>query len=48
MAHKVDWTDNAWDDLSKMADFIALDSRHYAAAFISEVSDAAVSLKRKM
>ena len=44
MARKVDWADCAWNDLSKIADYIALDSRHYAAAFVSEVSDAADSL----
>ena len=45
MARKVDWADCAWNDLSKIADYIALDSRHYAAAFVSEVSDAADSLQ---
>ena len=45
MAREVEWTESAWDDLSTIADYIALDSPHYAAAFVSEVSDAADSLQ---
>lgn len=46
MAWKVDWTENAWNDLEKIADYIALDSPHYAAGFVSEVNDAAESLRQ--
>jgi len=44
MARKVTWTEVAWSDLEVAADFIAIDSPHYAAAFVREVRDAARSL----
>ena len=44
MALKIIWTQTAWNDLEDAADFIAKDSRHYAAAFVQEVRDAARSL----
>ncbi len=44
MARKVIWAEAAWNDLQQTADFIAKDSPRYAAAFVSEVRDAARSL----
>ena len=44
MAGRVSWTQTAWSDLEAVADYIAKDSRHYAAAFVGEVRDAARSL----
>jgi len=44
MAWKVTWTYSAWRDLEEVADYIAKDSPHYAAAFVREVRDAARSL----
>ena len=44
MAWRVIWTQTAWSDLETVADYIAKDSRHYAAAFVGEVRDAARSL----
>ncbi|MBM3324692.1 MAG: type II toxin-antitoxin system RelE/ParE family toxin [Calditrichaeota bacterium] len=44
MARKVEWTEIAWSDLEEAANYIAKDSPHYAAAFVSEVRDAARSL----
>lgn len=44
MARKVKWTERAFNDLSAVADYIAIDSPHYAAAFVREVRDAARSL----
>jgi len=44
MARKVEWTDPAWEDLADIVDYIARDSEYYAAAFVQEVKDAAVSL----
>lgn len=44
MARKVDWTEPAWDDLADSANYIARDSKYYAAAFVQEVKDAAASL----
>ena len=44
MARKVDWTDPAWDDLAGIAEYIARDSEHYAAAFVQEMKEAAASL----
>lgn len=44
MARQVVWTDSAWNDLKEIADYIARDSSNYAAAFVSEVRDAARSL----
>ncbi len=44
MAGRVIWTQTAWSDLEAVADYIAKDSRHYAAAFVGEVRDAARSL----
>ena len=46
MARKVEWTESAWNDLSKIADYIAQDSPHYASAFVSEINDAAESLQQ--
>jgi len=44
MARKVEWTKVAWSDLEEGSDYIAKDSRYYAAAFVREVRDAARSL----
>ena len=44
MARKVEWTKVAWSDLEGVSDYIAKDSRYYAAAFVREVRDAARSL----
>ena len=44
MAWRLIWTQTAWSDLEAVADYIAKDSRHYAAAFVGEVRDAARSL----
>lgn len=44
MARKVEWTEVAWSDLQEGSDYIAKDSRYYAAAFVREVRDAARSL----
>jgi addiction module RelE/StbE family toxin len=46
MARRVVWTEAAWKDLEEAADYIARDSRRYAAAFVREVRDAARSLTR--
>ena len=34
MARGVIWTQTAWSDLEAVADYIAKDSRHYAAVFV--------------
>ena len=44
MARAVVWTDSAWRDLEEVADYIAQDSRYYAASFVQEVRVAARSL----
>jgi len=44
MARKVEWTQVAWSDLEWVSNYIAKDSRYYAAAFVHEVRDAARSL----
>ncbi len=44
MARRINWTEPAWDDLAEIANYIARDSKHYAAAFVQEVKDAAASL----
>ncbi len=44
MARKVTWTEVAWSDLEAVANYIAKDSPHYAAAFVREARDAARSL----
>lgn len=44
MDREVIWTDSAWNDLQEIADYIAKDSAHYAAAFVREARDAARSL----
>jgi plasmid stabilization system protein ParE len=38
------WTESAWRDLEEVAEYIAKDSSHYAAAFVRETRDAARSL----
>ena len=44
MAREIIWTDPAWDDVENAADYIAQDSKFYAAAFVQEIKEAAVSL----
>jgi len=46
MARDVKWADAAWSDLQNIADYIARDSRYYAASFVREVRNAARSLER--
>jgi plasmid stabilization system protein ParE len=46
MARNVKWADAAWSDLQNIADYIARDSRYYAASFVREVRNAARSLER--
>jgi hypothetical protein len=44
MARKVVWTETAWRDLERSADYIAEDSPGYAAAFVERVREQARSL----
>ena len=44
MAREVIWTDPAWDDVENAADYIAQDSKFYAAAFVQEIKEAGASL----
>lgn len=44
MARLVVWTEPAWEDLESVAEYIARDSAAYAAAFVSELREAAASL----
>ena len=44
MAREIVWTESAWKDLEAVADYIARDSEHYAAAIVLETRDAARSL----
>jgi addiction module RelE/StbE family toxin len=44
MAREVVWASSASDDLEAIADFIARDSEHYAAALAREIVHAAASL----
>jgi toxin ParE1/3/4 len=44
MARKVMWTETAWGNLEEVADYIAKDSSHYAAALVREARDAARTL----
>jgi toxin ParE1/3/4 len=46
MAWKVKWARPAVEDLEQIADYIALDSKYYAAAFVREIRDAARSLRQ--
>lgn len=46
MARTVTWTETALKDLDQAAEFIARDSKFYAAAFVREARHAARSLKR--
>jgi plasmid stabilization system protein ParE len=41
MAKRVKWTEAAWADLEHLGDYIAADSRFYAAAFVREIRQAA-------
>lgn len=45
MARRVAWTETAWRDLERIADYIAEDSPGYAAAFVRGVRDRARSLE---
>jgi plasmid stabilization system protein ParE len=44
MARQVVWSDPAWEDLEAAAEYIARDSKSYAAAFVQNVKEAAASL----
>ena len=44
MARTIEWTRTAWEDLEQIADYIARDPTHYAAAFVREVRNAVVVL----
>lgn len=46
MARRVRWSDPALDDLAAAAEYIARDSRYYAAALVQDTRDAARSLDR--
>jgi toxin ParE1/3/4 len=45
VARRVAWTETAWRDLERIADYIAEDSPGYAAAFVRDVRDRARSLE---
>jgi toxin ParE1/3/4 len=45
VARRVAWTETAWRDLERTADYIAEDSPGYAAAFVRRVRDRARSLE---
>ncbi|MGO9271910.1 MAG: type II toxin-antitoxin system RelE/ParE family toxin [Terriglobia bacterium] len=45
MAQRVIWTEAAWNDLEATAEYIAKDSRRYAAALVREVKSVARSLR---
>ena len=40
MAREVNWADPAWDDVENAADYIARDSKFYAAAFVEQIKQA--------
>lgn len=44
MAQRIVWTEAAWDDLEATAEYIAKDSRRYAAALVREAKGVARSL----
>ena len=44
MVQSIVWTEGAIRDLVEAADYIAVDSQSYAAAFLEDVTDAAASL----
>lgn len=46
MAHRVAWTESAWQELEAAAEYIARDSPHFASALIHEAQLAAQSLKK--
>ena len=43
---RVVWSERAWSDLEQIADYIAKDSRAYAASFVRQVKAKARSLRR--
>jgi toxin ParE1/3/4 len=45
VARRVAWTETAWRDLERIADYIAEDSPGYAASFARRVRDRAQSLE---
>lgn len=45
MARRVAWTETAWRDLQRIADYIAEDSPGYAAALVRTIRDRARSLE---
>jgi toxin ParE1/3/4 len=45
VARRVAWTETAWRDLERVADYIAEDSPGYAAALVRRIRDQARSLE---
>jgi len=45
VARRVAWTETAWRDLERIGDYIAEDSRGYAAALLRRIRDRARSLE---
>lgn len=45
MARRVAWTETAWRDLERIADYIAEDSPGYAATLVRQIRDRARSLE---
>jgi toxin ParE1/3/4 len=45
MARNVVWTDAALDDIDHIAEYIAIDSPHYAASFVRSIQKSGASLE---
>ena len=46
MARRIEWTSSATVDLGEIADYIAKDSRRYAAAMVRRIRDGVRSLRQ--
>lgn len=46
MDYRVVWTESAWKDLESIANYIARDSKFYAATFVKEIKSASRSLEK--
>jgi plasmid stabilization system protein ParE len=44
VARRLKWSEEAWADLDEIAEYIARDSRAYAAAFVRKIREVARSL----
>jgi addiction module RelE/StbE family toxin len=46
MARELKWAESAWNDLEEISEYIAKDSKYYAASFVHEVRESTQNLNQ--